>query len=145
MKRLMMMLAMAMAAAIPAWATTEQVGGYTWTYTTSNGKATITAVSPTPSGDVTIPSSFNRGNVSVNSIGEAVFDGCSGLTSVTLPQKLEHIGPFAFKNCTELIFMQFPATLKYIDYRAFYDCTGMSAVLFGTSSAMNALDVVPVV
>ena len=139
MKKLMMVLTMAVAAAMSAWATTESANGYTWTYTASDGKATITAVSPEPSGDVKIPSSFNRGLARVTAIGESVFSGCGDMTYVTLPEKLEHIGPYAFKNCTGLVVLQLPPTVKYIDYQAFCDCTGLLSVIFGTSSAMSVL------
>lgn len=44
---------------------------------------------------VTIPSS-------VTSIGGSVFSGCSRLTSVTIPDSVTSIGNWAFEGCTQL-------------------------------------------
>ena len=83
-KKLMMMVA-AVAAAFGAWAETETVGGYTWTYSINgytwtyriNGdKAEISksvysaAISPSPSGAVTIPSTLG-GNLKATTVNVA--------------------------------------------------------------------------
>ena len=44
---------------------------------------------------ITIPNS-------VTSIGEAVFSGCKGLTSITIPNSVTNIGSYAFNGCTSL-------------------------------------------
>ena len=46
-KKLTMMLAAAVAVAIGAWADTETVGGYTWTYRINGDMAEISSVSAT--------------------------------------------------------------------------------------------------
>ena len=68
-------------------ADTETVGSYTWTYRINGDTAEIyggvyCAVSPTPTGSVTIPSVL--GDKAVTSIGLGAFADCSGLTSVTI-------------------------------------------------------------
>ena len=73
-----------------AWAETETVGGYIWTYRINGDTAEIykgsssPAISPSPTGAMTIPSTL--GGKTVTSIGDNAFEDCSGLTSVTIPQ-----------------------------------------------------------
>ena len=79
--------AVAVVAGTGAWAGTETVGSYTWTYRINGDTAEIyggvyCAVSPTPTGSVTIPSVL--GDKAVTSIGLGAFADCSGLTSVTI-------------------------------------------------------------
>ena len=55
-------------------------------------------------GDVIIPSSvtYSRTTYSVTFIGYAAFDGCSGLTSVTIGNSVTSIGNYAFCECNGL-------------------------------------------
>ena len=69
---------------------TETVNGIEWTYTVSDGKASVdsgssesTAVPKSTKGAITIPATL--GGYPVTSIGDHVFRGCSELTSVTIP------------------------------------------------------------
>ena len=67
MKTKLMLMAAAVAMAFGAWAATETVGGYTWTYRINGDTAEIygyityksyPAISPNPTGAVTIPSTL---------------------------------------------------------------------------------------
>ena len=52
------------------------------------------------SGEITIPSRvYHNGWNSVTSIGSSAFEGCDGLTSVTIPNSVTSIGEDAFLNC----------------------------------------------
>ena len=90
MKKLMIAVSMAFAAAMPLMAETETVGGYTWTYRIlEDDTAEIykgyysAAISPNPTGAVTIPSML--GGKPVTGIGQYAFRNCSGLTASTDP------------------------------------------------------------
>ena len=63
MKKKLMMAVAAVAAAFGAWADTETIGDYTWSYQIIDGNAEIynegdTAISPHPEGTITIPSTL---------------------------------------------------------------------------------------
>ena len=53
------------------------------------------------SGDLVIPEQIEYGGISytVTSIGVLAFYGCSGLTSVTIPNSVTSIGNGAFSDC----------------------------------------------
>ena len=92
----------AVAVAIGARAERETVGDYTWTYVINGDTVAVVAdrsgaaISPYPSGHVTVPSTL--GGKPVTRIGRRAFDGCSGLTSVTIPESVTSIGARAFDD-----------------------------------------------
>ena len=63
-----------------------------------------------PTGDLTIPESVTFGGISfpVTSIGGSAFDGCSGLTSVTIGNSVTEIGNSAFSGCSGLTSVTIP-------------------------------------
>ena len=83
--------------------------GVTWRYTISDGEVLfgpdVTAVPISTSGAIVIPPQL--GGCRVTSIGDWAFAGCSGLTSVTLPNGITNVGSSAFSYCSSLTNVNF--------------------------------------
>ena len=124
-------------ALMSSFADTEVVDGITWIYTVSNGKASVgsgsysgsTAVPKSTTGAITIPSSL--GGNPVTSIGYMAFEGCSGLTSVTIPDSVTSIGNGAFYGCSGLTSVTIPDSVASIGMSAFCGCSGLTSVKIG--------------
>ena len=65
---------------------------------------------------------------SVTSIGDYVFFGCSSLTSITLPEGVTSIGEYAFRDCSSLTSVTLPAGLTSIGEWAFFGCSSLTSV-----------------
>ena len=70
---------------------------------------------------VTIPNS-------VTSIGLTAFRDCTGLTSVTIPNSVTSIGDYAFAYCSGLTSVTIPNSVTTIGNSAFRVCTGLTSV-----------------
>ena len=80
------------------------------------------------SGSVTIPSTVTYGGqtYTVTSIGDYAFRGCSGLTSINIPNSVTSIGKYAFQGCTALDVLNYNAVScadfsSTAYYRPFYN------------------------
>ncbi len=88
------------------------------------------------SGNLIIPSSvtLNGRTYPVTRIGEAAFEECSRLTSVTIPNSVTEIGERAFASCTALIgTLVIPNSVTKIGRYAFRFCTGITELTIGES------------
>ena len=151
MRKLMVLAVMGIAVML-VMADTETVGGYTWTYYNkgdntvkirgdkywdreldmgAGGWVLYPAISPSPSGAVAIPSML--GGKPVTSIGESAFSGCSGLTSVTIPDSVTSIEGSAFSGCSGLTSVTIPNSVTSIGSSAFSGCSGLTSVTIPNS------------
>ena len=65
---------------------------------------------------------------SVTSIGTYVFYNCTGLTSITIPDSVTSIGQYAFYGCTGLTWVTIPDGVTSIGNHAFRNCTGLTSI-----------------
>ena len=61
-------------------------------------------------------------------IGDYAFEGCSGLTSLTLPAGITEISYCAFEGCSGLTSLTLPAGITEISYCAFEGCSGLTSL-----------------
>ena len=82
------------------------------------------------SGDIIIPSTVTYEGVDykVSSIGNSAFNGCTGLTSITIPNGVTFIGNSAFNGCTSLTSITIPNGVTSICEGAFQNCTSLTTV-----------------
>ena len=128
---------------------TEDIDGMTWAYeltssgvslgysvkrydydTMSGGYSSYTscmsAIDSGTRGDLVIPSEIN--GHPVTSIGRSAFEGCTGLTSVTIPDSVTSIGDRVFYGCSGMTSVTIPDSVTSISSSAFYGCSGLTSV-----------------
>ena len=94
----------------------------------SDGTAyTVTGIGTCTDTEIIIPSEYNA--KPVTSIGYNAFSGCTGLTSITIPDSVTSIGDSAFEGCTGLTSITIPDSVTSIGAFAFSYCTGLTSIL----------------
>ena len=73
---------------------------------------------------------------SVTSIAFNAFSGCSGLTSVTIPDSVTSIGDYAFYTCSSLTSVTIGNSVTSIGVEAFFCCSGLENIYY-TGSVAN--------
>ena len=91
------------------------------------------------SGEVVIPSTvtYDGTTYSVTSIGYEAFLGCSGLTSVTIPESVSEIGGYAFSGCSGLTSVTIPESVTKIGDLAFQGCSGLTSVVYNAKNCTS--------
>ncbi len=129
---------------ISASAATEGI----YTYTFSNGQATITKCDYYASGEIIIPDTL--GGYPVTTIGEEAFLARKNITSVVIPNSVVYINDYAFYNCTslenitigdnvtsigdfafyktKLTSITIPSGVTYISHCAFKSCDSLTSI-----------------
>lgn len=138
MKKIVTLFAALFSFAAASFAATQTVNGVTYTYSISDGKATIigerdawgifydSAIPQDTSGALVIPSKL--GGCPVTTIGSNAFGNCYSLTAVTIPDGVTAIGSNAFGNCSSLTSVTIPSSVTTIGGSAFGDCIQLSDV-----------------
>ncbi len=75
----------------------------------------------------------------VTSIGEYAFDGCTGLTSITIPASVTSIGNYAFSGCTGLTSIEIPSSVTSIGEDVFLCCEELESVTFAEGSQLKSI------
>lgn len=94
--------------------------------------------------ELTVPSTID--GQTVTSVSAHCFYGCSGLTTVNLPDTVQSIGNGAFSDCTDLRGIKLPEGLETIGQQAFCGCSGLEAIYIPgsvQSIGSNALESCP--
>lgn len=104
--------------------------GY-YTYTVSNGEATITDVKTSISGNVTIPSTL--GGYLVTKIDDMAFALCE-CSSITIPDSVTSIGDEAFYICDSLTSVTIGNGVTNIGESVFYKCNSLAEIYVKTNN-----------
>ena len=144
MKRLLS-LATLLLMAITSFAHDFEVGGIYYKITSSSSDSPTVSVSYKGTsydsysneytGNVTILETvtYSGKTYSVTSIDNSAFYGCSGLTSVTIPNSVTTIGSRAFWDCSGLTSITIPNSVTSIGSEAFEWCSGLTSITIPNS------------
>ena len=154
-------IGMAMLPVVPITVGAEEVDSSDMvTYEVSNDEAYVSGCDTSATGSVVIKSEYN--GYPVNQIVSSAFSGCSGITSITIPDGVTSIGADAFRSCkgfksvilpdsvtdigenafafcSRLQNIVLPKNLKSIQERTFEECSSLSKIIIpnGVSSVGN--------
>ena len=88
------------------------------------------------SGDIIIPEKV-KGNDGVEyvvtSLGESCFEGCSGLTSITIPSSVTSLGDHCFEDCSGLTSITIPSSVTSLGDHCFPGCSGLTSITIPSS------------
>ena len=94
---------------------------------TGNNTCTLSSFGTCVDTEVVIPTVSPEG-YTVTAIGDAAFQSCSDIVSVTIPDSVKKIGNFAFAGCESLETINFGAGVDEIGEKAFYLCVSLGEV-----------------
>ena len=123
-----------------------------WAFDNCTGLTSITVTSGNPAyhsaGDCLIETGSKKlitgckasvipADGSVTSIGDHAFYGCTGLTSITIPDSVTSIDDAAFQSCAGLISITIPDSVTSIGNDAFSGCTIKELIIANGSESVT--------
>ncbi len=100
--------------------------GFKYTLSNDGTYYSVTDIGTVTATNVIIPSTYN--GLPVTKIGRSAFDGCTDLTSITIPDSVTSIDRRAFFGCTGLTSITIPNSVTSIGSLAFAGCTGLTSI-----------------
>ena len=89
------------------------------------------------SGDIIIIPEKVKGNDGVEyvvtSLGASCFEGCSGLTSITIPSSVTSLGDHCFEWCRGLTSITIPSSVTSLGGACFCGCSGLTSITIPSS------------
>ena len=88
------------------------------------------------SGDIIMPEKVKDNDgveYVVTSLGDECFNGCSGLTSVTIPSSVTSLGDYCFPGCSGLTSITIPSSVTSLGDGCFQDCSGLTSITIPSS------------
>ncbi|MBQ3000126.1 MAG: leucine-rich repeat domain-containing protein [Oscillospiraceae bacterium] len=107
---------------LPAEVRAETQGIYT--YTVTDGKATVTGCQTSASGHIAVPERL--GGYPVTTIGAGAFKDCNKLEVITFSEGITTIEANAFQNCVKLTKLNIPNSIASIASSAFSGCDSLT-------------------
>ena len=136
MKKLFLLLTLLLCTSM-AWAHDVEVDGIYYNLNQTNKTAAVTFKGSSYdsydyeyTGKVVIPPKFIYDGItySVTRLGKWCFYGCTGLTSITIPNSVTSLGDYCFRGCTGLTSINIPNSVTSLGYRCFYGCKNLSTI-----------------
>ena len=88
------------------------------------------------SGDIIVPEKV-KGNDGVEyvvtSLVASCFEGCSGLTSITIPSSVTSLSESCFEGCSGLTSITIPSSVTSLGDDCFKDCSGLTSITIPSS------------
>ena len=100
-----------------------------------DGTCTVTGIGSCSDTDVIIPLKSPDGDI-VTSLGELAFSGCTGLTSITIPDSVTNIDNTVFYECTGLTSITIPDSVVSIGTGAFATASGLESIIVGEGNTI---------
>ena len=94
--------------------------GLEYSFNSDKSGYIVTGIGTCDDNDIIIPSEYN--SKPVTSIGDSAFRGCTGLTSITIPDSVTSIGNSAFSECKGLTSVTIGSGVTSIGSSAFFAC-----------------------
>ena len=130
MKRLLLLICTLLCANVLSAQTTFWIGDIQYEITSTNpAKVEVNnATSAITTANIPSTVTYQETTYDVTAIGEAAFDGCSSLTSVTIGNSVTSIGTQAFYDCSSLTSVNIPNSVTSIGTQAFAYCSSLTSI-----------------